>query len=218
MGSILLHQSCKATCHHHFLQQSVFVKIVGRSVLDISSIGKRIGRDKFSEPFKTSAFCPVKSWSPWQTLLTNAPTLGPDKRSYSKKPLLISTSSAGGALLLSSLSRQPHLALALFPLLPKRHFYSSSRAIPDLQRRKDHVCHDTGPAAFDAFFGFDAASTIPTVETTIFALAELHACMASVIHLLRQKNRRRWQRQKKSSDAFKQFFRSATTQLVSAIR
>lgn len=57
-----------------------------------------------------------------------------------------------------------------------------------------------------------------SVETRTVALARFYAWIASVIHLLREKDCRGDRRQKEYSNALGQFFRSATAQLVNAIR
>lgn len=56
------------------------------------------------------------------------------------------------------------------------------------------------------------------VKNTVFALARLDEWPTSVIHLLREKSCRGGQRWNEYSDASGQFLRSASTQLVSAIR
>lgn len=68
-----------------------------------------------------------------------------------------------------------------------------------------------GPAVYDAFLGINAASTTLPVETTICDLAGLDSQNDSVIPLFCEKNCRGDRRQRKYSDRFGQFLRSAIT-------
>lgn len=78
--------------------------------------------------------------------------------------------------------------------------------------------HDPDPAVYDALLSFNSASTTPPVEFTICGLARLDAWIASVTCLLCEKDCRGNRRQKKYSDAFGNFLRPATTQLVAVVR
>lgn len=76
---------------------------------------------------------------------------------------------------------------------------------------------DANPVVYDGIFSFGAALTASPAETTILALARLDNRTASVITLPSEKNFPRGRREREYSNAFVQFFPSATTLLEDPI-